>query len=137
MKKLFRHQIGPLFHFETQNHCLLALMFSLGVPLGFNRCHSLSLLVIRCHSLSFVVIHCHSLYDSFSIVVIHCITRCHSLSLDVPLVVILCHSMYHLSFYKQPLPVITRRKKHLSKQVLLITYTLEKMPYAVASFQTK
>ena len=95
--------------------------------------HSVSIVVTRCHFLLFVVTRCHSL----SFIVTLCTTRFQSLSFIVSLVVIRCHSMYHSSFYIQPLPVITRRKKHLSKQVVLITYTLEKMSYAVASFQTE
>ena len=41
-----------------------------------------------------------------------------------------------INFYKkQCLPVITWNKKHLSKQLLTIKYTLEKMLFAVATFE--
>ena len=41
-----------------------------------------------------------------------------------------------INFYKnQCLPVITWKKKHSSKQAVLITYTLEKKVFAASTFE--
>ena len=44
-------------------------------------------------------------------------------------------SEYSINFYKKCLPVIIWNEKHLSKQFASITYTLEKMFFAVATFE--
>ena len=69
--KLFRNQIGLLFHFETQK----SLYFTYPHSYSF----ILSLAVIPYHSLSFFV-------TRLPLVVTRCTTRCHTLSLVVPLV---------------------------------------------------
>ena len=97
--KLFKNQIGLLFHFETSNHSTLLTLirfnsFYHSLSFAVTHCHFLLLVVIRCHLLSPIVTYCHSLSFLVTRCTIHCHSY-HSLSFVVPLVIIRYHSLYH------------------------------------------
>ena len=97
--KLFKNEIGLLFHFETWNHSILLTLIQF-----HSFYHSLLFAVFRCnfcYSLSFVVTRYHSLSLAvpLAVILVPLDTRCHSLSLVVPLVVTRC--ITRLSFYKR------------------------------------